>query len=311
MIHPKEYNENDLKIVGEIQSFLDENEVEYGIKDNTFYLTDRSKAKDGRGYEIEYVPSYQYPIAYPKYGIEGVDSDFFYKLSREAEDNNSFRLWIKDFEWMLPRQREVLKSYILHAAHKTPCGWYARECEVRVVGPKEGRPFEDEHCFYGRRGASLSLGLYTKKDKHGVPAGTLIMLYTFGKNFFAKEKGADVTVEVIRVGTRKFSYVAGGSSKLFKYFLNNYKTMQIGKHEVEVKRCKFYVDYCHNVGNSMDNLGFKFLNYSGGGFMNYWLEKGIAKQREPMRHKWIMQQMAEGKVLAIPNSGVKTLIMER
>lgn len=311
MIHPREYNENDLKNVGEIKSFLDEYEVEYKLENNTFCLIDRSKTKDGRGYEIEYVPSYQYPIAYPKYGIEGVESDFFYKLSREAEDRNSFRLWIKDFEWQHPRQGEVLKSYILHAAFKTPYNWYARECEVREVGPKEGRPFEDEHCFYGRRGASLSLGLYSKKDKHGVPAGTLLMLYTFGKNFFAKEKGADITVEVIRVGTRKFSYVTGGSSKLFKHFLNNYKTMQIGKRVVEVGRCKFYSDYCHNLGGSMESLGFSFVNYSGGGFMNYWLEEGIAKQREPMRHKLIMQQMSEGKVLAIPNSGVKTFLLEQ
>jgi len=311
MIHPKEYNDNDLKNVGEIQGFLNEHEVEYKLKNNTFYLTDRSRAKDGRGYEIEYVPSYQYPIAYPKYGIDGVDSDFFYKLSREAEDNNSFRLWIKDFEWQHPRQGEVLKSYILHAAFKTPYNWYARECEIREVGTKEGRLFEDEHCFYGRRGASLSLGLYTKKDKYDVPAGTLVMLYTFGKNFFAKEVGENITVEVIRVGTRRFSYVTGGSSKLFKHFLDNYKTMQIGKHVIDVRRCKFYVDYCHSVGNSMDNLSFKFDSYSGGGFMNYWLETGIAKQREPMRHKWVMQQMAEGKVLAIPNSGVKTLLMER
>jgi hypothetical protein len=301
-----EYSKEDLKNVAELKGFLDDNNVDYTTKYDNFCIINRDRA-GGRLYEIEYIPATQFPIKYPKFNIEGVDQNFFFNMSKKAVDNNSFKLWIKSFEWTNPRQREVLKSYILHAAFKTPYNWYGRECEIRTVGPKEGRPFEDEHCFYGRRGASLSLGLYSKKDKNGIPAGTLIMLYTFGKNFFGKDKD---TIEVIRVGTRKFSYVSGGSSKLFKHFINNYKTIQIGKNLVEVKRIKFYSDFDHNIGGSMDNLGFKFSNYSGGGFMNYWVEENIAKQREPMKHKWIMQQMAEGKVFAVPNAGVQTFIHE-
>jgi hypothetical protein len=301
-----EYNENDIKNVAEIKSFLDENDVNYTTEYDNFCLIDKNNP-DKRKYEIEYVPSIQFPISYPKYGIEGVAKDYFFKLSLEAENNNSFKMWIKDFEWQDPRQREVLKSYILHAAYKTPFNWYARECEIRPVPTKVGRPFELEHCFYGKRGASLSLGLYSKKERHGVPAGSLLMLYTFGKNFFGKTEGV---IEVIRVGTRKFSYVSGGSSKLFKHFLNNYKTIQIGKNLVEVKQIKFYSDYDHNLGGSMQNLGFEFINYSGGGFMNYWVETKTAKQREPMKHKWVMEQMMNGRVLAIPNAGVKTFLCD-
>ena len=300
----QDFNETDKKNVAEIKKFLDDNGIVYTTKYDNFCL----EGKDGaRNYEIEYISSKNFPIAYPKYGIEGVEQTFFYKLSIEAVDNNSFKLWIKCFEWGNERQREVLKSYILHAAHRTPNKWYARECEIREVGPKEGRPFEDKHCFYGRRGASLSLGLYSKKERNNVPAGTLIMLYTFGKNFFAKDED---TIEVIRVGTRRFSYVTGGSSKLFKYFLNNYKTIKIGKNIVDVRRVKFYSDFDHNIGSSMKNLGFEFKNYSGGGFMNFWLEEGVAKQRQPMKHKWIMEQMRDGKVLAIANSGVKTFTLD-
>lgn len=299
-----EYSEKDLLHIGEIRNFLDENEIEYSTENDNFCLN--AGHIDGRSsYEIEYIPSAQFPVAYPKYGIEGVDKDFFYNLSIEAEKNNSFKLWVKGFEWENERQREVLKSYILHAAHKTPYSWYARDCEIREVGSKEGRAFEAEHCFYGKRGASLTLGLYSKKEKNGVPAGTLLMLYSYGKNFFGKTDGL---IEVIRVGTRKFSYVNGGSSKLFKHFLDKYKTMEIGNKTVDVKHIVFYSDYDHNRGSSMENLGFEFTGYSGGSFINYWLESGLPKQREPMRHKWVMQQMAEGKVLAIPNAGVKRFI---
>ena len=103
----------------EIRSFLTQHEIEYSTEYNNFCLNFGNP--DGkRSYEIEYIDSTEYPISYPKFGIVGVDKDYFYKLSRQAEENNSFKLWIKDFEWNLPRQQEVLKSYILHAAGKTP-----------------------------------------------------------------------------------------------------------------------------------------------------------------------------------------------
>jgi len=292
--------------LNEIIGFLNEHQIDYSTRLNNFCLYDGHP--DGkRSYEIEYVNSIKYPIDYPKFNIKGVDKNYFYTLSKYAEENNSFKLWIKDFEWANVRQREVLKSYILHAAGKTPYKWYARECEIKEVKSKEARAFEIENCFYGKRGASLNLGLYSTVEKNDIPANTLLMLYTFGKNFFAKNESI---IEVIRVGTRKFSHVSGGSSRLFKYFLNNYKTIHIGDIDVPVEKVKFYSDYDHNIGSSMKNLGFIFDGYSGGGFMNYWIEEGIAKQREPMRHKWIMEQMSLGKCLAIPNAGVKKYILD-
>ncbi len=296
-----------IKDLDEIKSFLDENEIEYSTEYNNFCLF-YNDPEGKRSYEIEYVQSLQYPIGYPKFNINGVDKNHFFDLSYKAEHvDNSFKLWIKDFEWNNPRQREVLKSYILHAANKTPNKWYARDCEIKIVSTKEGRSFELENCFYGKRGASLSLGLYSKKEHNKIPKGTLLMIYTFGKNFFGKD---DNLIEIIRVGTLKYSHVVGGSSKLLKHFIKNYKVMQIGKKDVRVKKLKFYSDYDHNLGGSMNNLGFKFINYSKGGFLNYWVEEGIVKQREPMRHKWVMEQMNLGKCLAIPNSGVKTYILD-
>lgn len=289
----------------ELQSFLDENNIEYSTALGNYCLFYDNPNK--RSYEIEYVNSVDYPIDYPKYGIKGVSKDYFYRRSREAEENGSFKMYVKDFEWANPRQREVLKSYILHAYGVTPNKFYARDCVVREVNSKEARAFEGEHCFYGKRGASLNLGLYLKKDKNGLEKDTLLMIYTFGCNFFGKKRD---TIEVLRVGTVKFSHVAGGSSKLMKHFLRNYKVMKIGKSIIVVKKIKFYSDYCHNKGASMTDIGFEFIHYSGGGFMNYWPETGKIKHRQPMYHKWVMSQMKAGKCYAIPNAGTKTFIME-
>ena len=291
----------------EIQKFLDTNKIDYSEKLDNFCLWyDHPNGR--RSYEIEYIESINYPIAYPKYNIEGVTKDYFFNLSYEAEQNNSFKLWIKDFEWNNPYKREVLKSYILHAANKTPNRFYARDCIVSKVPSKEARTFETNHCFYGKRGASLNLGLYLKKDKNGLPKNTLLMIYTFGKNFFGK---SDDIIEVIRVGTLKYSQVIGGSSKLLKHFTRKYKTIRIGENIIKVRLLKFYSDYDHNLGGSMHGVGFKFVNYSEGGFHNYWIKEGKIKNREPMHHKKVMEQMKQGEVLAIPNAGVKTFIIEQ
>lgn len=297
---------NDIKNLEEIREFLKKNNIKYSTEFDNFCLFYDEQAEK-RMYEIEYVSSLEFPISYPKYNLKGVDKNYFYIRSRKAEDNNSFKYWIKDFEWNDLRKRDIIKSQIIHAYGTTSNKFYARECEVREVSTKEGRAFETENCFYGKRGASLSLGLYLKKNKNDFKKDTLLMIYTFGKNFFGK---TDSIIEVIRVGTLKYSYVVGGASKLLKYFVNNYKTMQIGKHEIEVKKLKFYSDYDHNIGNSMDALGFYFHSYSGGGFMNYWLETGEVKHREPMRHKWVMSEIATGRCLSIPNSGTKTYILD-
>jgi len=290
----------------EIREFLDSYKIDYREKDNCFCIWyDHPNGR--RSYEIEYVNSIDYPISYPKYGIEGVDKEYFYNLSYEAEQNNSFKLWIKDFEWNDPYKKEILKSYILHAADKTPSKFYARECDVCVVDTKEARAFEKKHCFYGKRGASLNLGLRLKKKKNGLLPGTLLMIYTFGKNFFGKD---DTMIEVIRVGTLKYSYVAGGASKLLKNFIRNYRIMYIGKNRLEVNKLKFYSDYDHNLGGSMDKVGFVFQGYSKGGFMNYWVETRKVKHREPMHHKIVMEQVKQGNVIAVPNAGVKVFLME-
>lgn len=294
------------KHINEIRTFLDDNNIEYNTEYDNFCLWFGNPG-GRRSYEIEYIPSLNYPIAYPKYNILGVDKDYFYKKSVEAEENNSFKLWIKDFEWEDEKKKDVLKSYILHAADKTPNKIYGRNCEVRMVDSKEARAFEVENCFYGKRGASLNLGLYLKKENNGLPAGTLVMLYTFGKNFFGKNNNV---IEIIRVGTLKYSHVVGGSSKLLKHFIENYKKMIIGKNEIVVEQLKFYSDYDHNLGNSMDTLGFEFVNYSKGGFMNYWIDTKEIKNREPMKHKWVMEQMKNHKCFAIPNAGVKTYVLD-
>lgn len=275
----------------DITDFLVDNNILYFIENNNycFYTTNNMK------FEICYVDSLNH-------SLNNIDIKYFYNLSINAENNNSFKFWIKDYEWENVNQRDILKSYILHASNKTTNKIYARDCEVQVIDNKVARLFEKENCFYGKRGASLNLGLVLKKDKNGLKAGTLVMLYTFGYNFFAKNENI---IEIIRVGTLKYHYVCGGSSKLFNHFIKHYKTLKIGKKEIIITEIKFYSDYDHNIGNSLKNLNFIFIGYSKGGIMNYWIKENVIKHRQPMKYNQIKEKINNNDILVIPNAGVK------
>jgi hypothetical protein len=305
----KELNSADFQNLKEIEQFLQDTAIEYIKSDDgmTFSLN-CSPDSDKRPYHIKYVPSRWYPVASVKYKIDGVPGSYFAKQTIEAEKNGEFICWTKDYEWKDDRKREVLKSYWTYEARKIKTSFYARECEVRIVPTKEARAFESEHCFYGKRGASLNLGLYSKKDKGPVKKGDLLMIYTFGLAFLGGKNNQINSVEVLRVGTIKFCNAIGGASKLLKYFIDNHRKIVIGGKEVLVDDLIFYSDLDHNEGSSMKSLAFKFVSYSNGGFMNLWnpgLENEFIKGREPARHKWVMEQTRLGNVISIPNAGVK------
>lgn len=303
-------NESDFQNLKEIQEFLDSNNFIYHKSEDGMTFTLNHSNPDGkRSYQIKYIPARWYPVLSPKYKIEGVKATYFGDISKKAElEENSFICWTKDYEWKDNRKREVLKSYWTYAAGKIKNTFYARECEVRVVEPKEARAFESEHCFYGKRGASLSLGLYSKKDKNDIKKGTLLMVYTFGLPYLGGKNACVSSVEVLRVGTLKFCNAVGGASKLLNYFIENHLPFKMGGKIVDVKDIIFYSDYDHNIGSSMDSLGFEFKHYSGGGFMNLWYPgqpEEFVKHREAARHKLIMEQTKLGKVIPVCNAGVK------
>lgn len=289
----------DIKILDEIKSFLEEEKIPYDTEYDNFCLNFGTP----NSFEIEYVNSFAHPIAQKKYGLDGISQDYFYNLSRKAEDvDSSFKFWVKDYEWNDPFKKEILKSYILHAAGRTPNRIYARDTEVKVFTNKEIKQFQIENCFYGFRAASLSLGLVLKKDRGDLKKGTLLMITTFGKNFFGKKNDL---VEVFRVGTLKNTQVIGGSSKLFQHFVRNYYYLEIGGKQVPFSKIVYYVDYDHGAGKSLEKMGFTFVRYSGGGFMNLDTTTGLASHRKPMQHKEVMEKVATGEIIAVPNAGVK------
>jgi hypothetical protein len=286
-----------MKIRKEIKDLLEQNSLNYIDK------VDYIECKNGlyRIYIIE-------EDEIIKYSWNEVPKSYFYDISYENEQNGIHTLWIKSFEWKNPKKRDVMISGLLCDLGIINNRYYGRMCNVEEIDSKEAQNFLDEHSFYGRRGASLTLGLRHKKT------GELLMLMSFGSSHYARKKW---DCEVIRAATKKNSQVIGGASKLFKYFLEKYPVIKIGKEDVEINTILFYVDYDHKQGNSMPSLGYELNGYTGFGFHNFCLkdcafgEKGTMFMRKPHKHKEVMECVKNGEVVSICNAGNKVYIFDK
>lgn len=330
MYEPIKYepSQEDLDNIKKIEDFFNEEGIPYE-KDKDyfgiFYLNDRS-------IEIRYINSYYHPMDNEKrFGKErkGIVHDYFIHISHDNYEKGIRTIWIFDFEMSQSnrimidgkeveyhRQWEVIKNTLRTCTGHIHHRFFARDCEVREVGNKELRPFLETNCFYGYRSANKNLGLYLKKDKNGYKEGTLLMVFTFGYNFYGnKKRPDDPFIEIIRVSTVLGCQVIGGMSKCLKHFLLEYPKLSIGGKEVKVKELRFYVDSSHNDGRGMQasGLGFNFISWAGAGFMNRWTvdyddgtlkgKRGEIFHRKPMFHKLIMQLIGEGKIVSIANAG--------
>lgn len=346
-----EYTENDIKHINEIKDFLNSENItftqetltidfpnEWQVKEEVFYLNDKTT-------EIRYINSLMHREDNSKrFGDiqKGIPKDFFGKLSDKYHKENKRIMWLKDYEMEenediitqfgetkknYRRKWEVFKSYVCCATHHIHHRIYARDTEVCEINAAEARPFLLECCFYGFRGAAKTFVLKLKKDKEGLKKGTILMLFSVGMNFYGN-KNSDkngAKTEVIRVGTIPNYQIVGGSSKLLKYFLENYPTIEIkrkeGKIDVEVNTVIFYVDYDHNDSRSLYTLGYDHITHDCGGFHNFAasdidipklkVSKGQVFQRKPAIHKKIMELMSEGKIIAIGTAGTDVFSLDR
>lgn len=338
--------ENDIKHIKMIEDFLNERAIPYESDENIFglyHLNDRTL-------QLRYINSVFYPMDNSKrFGekCNGVEHNYFIDISHQNHNNNIRTIWIFDFEMEqkntiitdegetienFHRQWEVIKNTICTATGNIDKRIYARDCEVREISNKDARMFLDTNCFYGYRSASVTMALFLKKDKCGLKKGTMLMVYSFGANFYGNKKCQDKPkIEIIRVSTKIGCQVIGGMSKCLKHFLQEYPTMKVGDKIVDVEELIFYVDASHNDARGMqaNGLAFNFVSWNGCGFMNYFVEdcyeelerngkkqilkgkKGEVFHRKPMFHSAIMRLIGEGKIISVANAGTIVFNMTR
>lgn len=342
-------SDEDIENMEKITSFLEGLDIPYQKDDEVFGLIRINDIKNDREIQLRYVSSFHYRMDNSKrFGEKhkGIPHDYFINISHKNIEQNIRTIWIFDFEMNqhgnvttkdgtvlkdYHRQWEVIKNTIKTATGHIDNRFFARDCEVCIVDNSELRPFLNTNCFYGYRSASVNLGLRLKKDKNGFKKGTLLMVYTFGYNFYGNKNRQDNPfVEIIRVSTMIGCQVIGGASKCLKHFLTDYPTMKVNGRDVNVNELIFYVDASHMDGRAMESMNFKFVSWKGAGFMNVFLKdvdevyvredgkqvtikgkKGEIQQRKPLAHKRIMELIRDGYIVSVANAGTSVYSLNR
>nr|DAW53287.1 MAG TPA: endonuclease-like protein [Caudoviricetes sp.] len=172
---------------------------------------------------IEINPTATHNTHFNPYGKNRIDVNYHRDKSKLAKDSGYHVIHV--FDWDdTDKVVQLLKDRVTV---------YARNCDIRVVSGVDTNNYLDMYHLQSTcRGQKIRLGLYYNNQ--------LVSLMTFGKSRFNK----NCEYELLRYCASH--NVVGGSEKLFKYFVDNYKPNSI-------------VSYCDTSkfsGKVYDALGF-------------------------------------------------------
>lgn len=146
-------------------------------------------------------------------------------------------------------QKSDLIQSMLSIRNNTGKRIYARNCEIAELNT--AKAFLNENHVQGYRKAAVTLGLYCEND--------LVFVMSFSKPRF----NLNYEYELLRMATLRDYVVVGGASKVFKYFIANYKPHSIVSY-CDVRFCD--IDPEKTVYNK---LGFSYL-YKTDPNYRYW-----------------------------------------
>lgn len=207
---------------------LEEKGISY---EREFTVSNRSYDFKVRDYLIEINPSATHNSTWGLFDKQGLPKDYHSKKSLLAK-NNGFQC-IHVFDW---DNIEGVVNLL-----KPTKSIYARECQIREVSKEEVSLFLDSYHIQGNcRGQVISLGLYFKEE--------LVEVVTFGKPRYNR----NYQYELLRLCSKTGTKIIGGSSKLFKYFINKYNPESVIS----------YCDLSKFSGEVYSKLGFSLLKQS-------------------------------------------------
>jgi very-short-patch-repair endonuclease len=165
---------------------------------------------------------------------------------------------IYEDDWVY--KQEIVKSRILNLLGKTPNKIYARKCVIKKITGDSIKPFLEKNHLQGFVGSRIKLGLFYNDE--------LVSLMTFGEQRKAMGvRSKENVYEMIRFCNKNYTNVIGGGNKLFKYFLNNYKPVEVIS----------YADRSWSLGDLYKKLGFEYISKTPINY--YYVVDGIRSHR--------------------------------
>lgn len=182
------------------------------------------------------------------------DKKYHYNKTIECRANKVGLIHIFEDDWIY--KQDIVKSIIRNRLGLSD-RIYARKCIIKEVSSDITRKFLDENHIQGFSKSQYKIGLYYGNE--------LVSLMTFGY----RKTNAKKEFELIRFCNKLNTNVIGASSKLLKYFINNYK--------IEDNYILSYADMSMFDGGMYEKLGFKEIHITEPNY--YWVVNGVRHHR--------------------------------
>lgn len=196
-----------------------------------------------------YVPDHNLAIEFDELREHSQKNNKYHLGKTELCKEKGIQLFhIFENEWINPKKQIVWKSIISNKLNRNS-KIFARKTKVKeITDNKLIREFLDNNHLQGYCPGSIRVGLFYEDE--------LVSIMTFAKSRFSKK----YEYEMIRYCSKKFTNITGGASKLYKFFIDNYKPKSVIS----------YADRRYSDGSLYKTLGFEFSHYS---HPNYWYFK--------------------------------------
>ncbi len=201
--------------------------------------------------------------------------DYHLDKTALAKEKGVKLVHIWEDDWIT--KQEIIKSRILNLLNLSPNKIYARKCIIKTVNSSDSREFLNRNHLQGNVNAAVKLGLYYNNE--------LVSLMTFGKlRKNLGQKAIEGDYELTRFANKLNISVIGGASRLFKYFIKEYKPERL----ISYADCDWTVDEQDNL---YTKLRFKYIGHTG---LNYWwVVDGIRENRFKFRKDKLVKEGAD------------------
>ena len=220
--------------ISKINKMFSERLKENNIDNELEYKNFDIKIK-GKDIVLEINPSYTHNVTnkstFGNFSRKPISTNYHLNKTKLANEHNLHCIHIFDWD-----DKDKVINLLLP---KTTL--YARKCEIKEVSIKDANDFLNLYHLQGSlTKQTICLGLYYNNE--------LIELMTFGKPRYNK----NYEYELLRLCTHKDYRVTGGTQRLFKYFVDNFKPESIIS----------YCDISKFSGEVYDKLGFTLKSIS-------------------------------------------------
>lgn len=152
---------------------------------------------------------------------------------------------IFEYEWQNDEKKEKIKNYLVDTLNDNKQVIYARNTEIKGVDTEEAKEFINRYHLQGYTSATYNIGMYYKDE--------LVSMMTFARPRF----NHSYDYEIIRLCTKNNVRILGGTEKMFKHFVANFKHISI----------LTYADISKFTGNIYTKLGFELERISEPNYM--------------------------------------------